>query len=153
LDPGVDLHIGQLFREGMVRTSWPWVHPYGHLLLVKQLNSVAEKGLHPFALRTTNIERPHVRVASIWCIRGPIEGARHPQSSYLSPDREVSFTSLYVGRHLAIRVFLLGITLERCLKPPGLDLIRGVGISPYLILWRGTCSGWLSPMNGDLGSI
>jgi hypothetical protein len=26
------------------------------------------------------------------------------------------------------------------------------GISPYLILWRGACPSWLSPLNGDLGS-
>jgi hypothetical protein len=25
-------------------------------------------------------------------------------------------------------------------------------ISPYLVLWRSTCHGWLSPTNGDLGS-
>jgi hypothetical protein len=34
-------------------------------------------------------------------------------------------------------------------KPPNPDLIRG--ISPCLILWRGTCPGWLSPSNGDPG--
>jgi hypothetical protein len=37
------------------------------------------------------------RVASSWHIRGPIEGTRHPQASYLSPDWEVSFMPLCVG--------------------------------------------------------
>jgi hypothetical protein len=58
---------------------------------------------------------------------------------------------LHVGWHLVIRVFLLAITRERCLKPPNLDLIGG-GISPCLILWEAACPGWLSPMNGDPGS-
>jgi hypothetical protein len=56
-------------------------------------------------------------VASIWPIWGPIEGIRHPQASYLSPNREVSFTPLRVGWHLAIRIFPPGITQERRLKP------------------------------------
>jgi hypothetical protein len=37
-------------------------------------------------------------------------------------------------------------------KPPGLDLTGGGGISPCLVLWRDTCPGWLSPMNSDPGS-
>jgi hypothetical protein len=37
------------------------------------------------------------------------------------------------------------------MKPPDPDLIGG-GISPYLILWRGTCPRWLSPPKGELGS-
>jgi hypothetical protein len=60
------------------------------------------------------------RVANIWHIRGSIERTRDPQASYLSPDRVVSFTPLYVGWHLAIRVFPSGITREGHLKPPGL---------------------------------
>jgi hypothetical protein len=58
---------------------------------------------------------------------------------------------LCVDWHRAVWVFPLGITWERCLKPPGPDLTGG-GISPYLVLWRGTCPSWLSPTNGDLGS-
>jgi hypothetical protein len=38
------------------------------------------------------------------------------------------------------------------LKPPSLDLVGRGGISPCLVLWRGTCHGWLSPANGDPGS-
>jgi hypothetical protein len=38
------------------------------------------------------------------------------------------------------------------MKPPDMDLIGGGGISPYLILWRDTCSGWPSAPNGDPGS-
>jgi hypothetical protein len=37
---------------------------------------------------------------------------------------------LCVGWHLAVLVFLLGITQERCLKPYGSDLIRGGGHKP-----------------------
>jgi hypothetical protein len=38
-------------------------------------------------------------------------------------------------------------------KPPSPDLMEGGGgISPCLILWRGTFPGWLSLPNGDLGS-
>jgi hypothetical protein len=38
------------------------------------------------------------------------------------------------------------------MKPHGLDLIRGGGISTCLIQWRGTCLGWLSPPNDDPSS-
>jgi hypothetical protein len=39
------------------------------------------------------------------------------------------------------------------MEPPSLNLMGGGGgISPCLILWRGTCPGWLSPPNGDPGS-
>jgi hypothetical protein len=37
---------------------------------------------------------------------------------------------LCVGWHLAVLVFLLGITQERCLKPYGPDLIGGGGHKP-----------------------
>jgi hypothetical protein len=57
---------------------------------------------------------------------------------------------LCVGWHRAVRVFPPGITRERRLKPLGPDLTGG--ISSCLVLWRGTCPGWLSPMNGDPGS-
>jgi hypothetical protein len=36
------------------------------------------------------------------------------------------------------------------MKPPDSDLMGG--ICPCLVQWRGTCPGWLSPSNGDLGS-
>jgi hypothetical protein len=39
----------------------------------------------------------------------------------------------------------------KCLKPPGPDLAKG-GISLCLVLWRGTCPGWLPPVNGDPSS-
>jgi hypothetical protein len=35
------------------------------------------------------------------------------------------------------------------MKAPDQDLIGGGGISPCLILWRGTFPGWLSLLNGD----
>jgi hypothetical protein len=61
-----------------------------------------------------------------------------------------------VGWHRAVSVFLPGITQERRLKPPSPNLAQvgggAEGISPYLILWRGTCPGYLSPGNGDTGS-
>jgi hypothetical protein len=62
--------------------------------------------------------------------------------------------SLHVGWHLVIRVFSKGITRESHLKPTGQDLPGGGGggISSCLVLWRGTCPCWLSPMNGDPGS-
>jgi hypothetical protein len=90
-------------------------------------------------------------VASSWRIQSPIEGIRHSQASYLSLDWEVSLTPLRMGWHRAVRVNPPGITRERRLKPPGLNLVGG-GISPCLVLWRGTCPGWLSPANGDSGS-
>jgi hypothetical protein len=57
---------------------------------------------------------------------------------------------LCVGWHLTIQIFPSGITRESRLKPLDLDLIGG--ISPYLILWRDTCPGWLSPVNSDPSS-
>jgi hypothetical protein len=44
-DPGVDLHVTQLYGEGTIRTTWPWIHSYGHSLLTEQLDPIAEKGL------------------------------------------------------------------------------------------------------------
>jgi hypothetical protein len=58
---------------------------------------------------------------------------------------------LCVGWHRAVWVFLPGITREKRLKPLGPDLAEG-GISPCLVLWRGTCPGWLPPVNGDPSS-
>jgi hypothetical protein len=66
------------------------------------------------------------RVASKWRIQSPIEESRHPQISYLSLDREVSFMPLCVGWHQAILVFPPGITRERRLKPLGMESTRGV---------------------------
>jgi hypothetical protein len=52
---------------------------------------------------------------------------------YLSPGREIFFTPLYVGWHLALRVLSIGIKLERRIKPADLDLTGG-GIHPSLVL-------------------
>jgi hypothetical protein len=82
---------------------------------------------------------------------GGIDWTQCPQALYLSLGQEISFTPLCVGWHLAVWVFSLGITQEKRLKTPGPDLIGEGGISPYLILWRRTYPGWLSPSNGDLG--
>jgi hypothetical protein len=54
-----------------------------------------------------------------------IKDTQHPQALYLSPDREVSFTPHHVGWHLTVRVFLIGITRESCLKHPDQDLPGG----------------------------
>jgi hypothetical protein len=91
------------------------------------------------------------RVASNWHTQRPSEGTRHPQALFLSPVSEVSFMPLHVDWHLAIRVVPPGITQESCLKPFGPDMTGG-GISLCLVLWRGACPFWLSPMNGDPGS-
>jgi hypothetical protein len=39
----------------------------------------------------------------------------------------------------------------KTVETPGSEFDRG-GISPCPVLWRGTCTGWLSPVNDDLGS-
>jgi hypothetical protein len=54
--------------------------------------------------------------------RDPIEGTRHPQALYLCLGWEVSFMPLHVRWHIAIRIFSMGITRERRLKPPGPNL-------------------------------
>jgi hypothetical protein len=88
-------------------------------------------------------------VSTSWHIWSPIEGTQCPQASYLSLDREVSFTPhLWDGSEPP--GFSTPITQERSMTPPGPDLIGD--ISPCLILWRGTYPRWLSPMNGDPGS-
>jgi hypothetical protein len=43
-DLGVDLRIAQLCREGEVETTWPRLHPQGHLSPMKRLDPAAEKG-------------------------------------------------------------------------------------------------------------
>jgi hypothetical protein len=89
------------------------------------------------------------RVACSWCTRCPIEGTRYPQALYQSPDQEVSFTPLHVDWHQAIWGFHWDYSrMTHETTWPGFD----GGIGPYLILWRGTCSGWLSIPNGDPGS-
>jgi hypothetical protein len=100
----------------------------------------------PRATRVRDEEKQ--RVANSWCTWCPVEGTQHPQASYLSPSREVSFMPLCVGWHLAVHGFSLGITWQSRLKPPDPNLI-GLGNSPCLLKWRGTCPSWLSPMNGD----
>jgi hypothetical protein len=38
---------------------------------------------------------------------------------------------LHVGWHLIVWVFLIGITHESHLKPPGRDLLRGGALAPF----------------------
>jgi hypothetical protein len=84
------------------------------------------------------------RVTNIWRYQGSTEGTRHPQALYLSPDREVSFMPLRVGWRLAVLVFSPRITRERCLKPPGLDLIEGGGGHQPLSDPMERCLPWLA---------
>jgi hypothetical protein len=42
--PGVDPRVVQLFVEGMIGTTWPCIHPHGHLLPIEWLDRVADKG-------------------------------------------------------------------------------------------------------------
>jgi hypothetical protein len=42
---GVDLCITQLYREGKIGTTWPWVHPHDHLSLMERLDAAVKKGL------------------------------------------------------------------------------------------------------------
>jgi hypothetical protein len=41
---GVDICIIQLYREGMIETTWYQIHPQSYLALVKWLDAVADKG-------------------------------------------------------------------------------------------------------------
>jgi hypothetical protein len=43
-DSSVDLHIFQLYGEGTVGTTWPWIHPHGHSSLMELLDPTAKKG-------------------------------------------------------------------------------------------------------------
>jgi hypothetical protein len=45
LDLGIDLHIIQLGREGMIRATRPQIHPHCRLLPLEWSNAVADKGL------------------------------------------------------------------------------------------------------------
>jgi hypothetical protein len=51
LDPGIDLRIGQLDREGAVETTWPRIHPHCDLLSPKWLDVVADEGLQEVRAR------------------------------------------------------------------------------------------------------
>jgi hypothetical protein len=42
-NPGVDDYISKLIRQGTVGTTWPQIHPHGHLLLTERLNAAAKK--------------------------------------------------------------------------------------------------------------
>jgi hypothetical protein len=44
MDTGVDLRIAQLLKEGMIRTTWPRIHPHGDHPLAERLDLLAEKG-------------------------------------------------------------------------------------------------------------
>jgi hypothetical protein len=64
------------------------------------------------------------KVSSSWCIWCPIEGIQHPQSSYLSPEWEVSIMpSMWAS--IEPSRFSMRIILERRVKPPDQDLIGG----------------------------
>jgi hypothetical protein len=97
--------------------------------------------------------------------RSDIKGGQH--LAHLGPHRGDSTSSSFIYES-QLRGFLhaplCGLSLSRLSFPirdyprKKLDMTwprfdRGCGgTSPYLILWRGTCPGWLSPMNGDPGS-
>jgi hypothetical protein len=72
-------------------------------------------------------------------------------SSFLFESRLGGFLHAPLWAGIESSRFSTRITQERSVKPLGPDLIGG-GIMPYLILWRGTCSSWLSPLNGDPSS-
>jgi hypothetical protein len=73
------------------------------------------------------------KVSSSWCIWCPIEGIQHPQSSYLSPEWEVSITSLHVGWHCVVPIFYVDyLRKTRETIRSGFD--GGGGISSCLIL-------------------
>jgi hypothetical protein len=42
-DPGVDLHAVQLYGEGTTGTTWPRIHPHGHLSPAEWLDATADK--------------------------------------------------------------------------------------------------------------
>jgi hypothetical protein len=44
LDLSVDLCTVQLYGEGTIGTTWPWIHLHSHLSLVECLDSAADKG-------------------------------------------------------------------------------------------------------------
>jgi hypothetical protein len=58
LDPGVDLHIAQLFGEGMIRTTWPRIHPHRHFSLMEWLNGVIDKGPHEVHAHQPSSQQP-----------------------------------------------------------------------------------------------
>jgi hypothetical protein len=78
------------------------------VVALQQLRVHRQNPLFRSALPRANRVRDEVtqRVASSWCIRGPIEGTEHPQALYLSPGWEVSFILLRVGWHPVVRFFL-----------------------------------------------
>jgi hypothetical protein len=43
-NPCVDLRITQLYEEGTIGTTWPWIHPHSHFSLTERFNEVADKG-------------------------------------------------------------------------------------------------------------
>jgi hypothetical protein len=71
-------------------------------------------------------------------------------STFISESRLGGFLHAPLWAGIKLSGLSAWITWKRSMKRPGLDLI--VGISPYLILWRGTCPNWLSPLNCDPGS-
>jgi hypothetical protein len=95
----------------MPYTSWDTttVSKTGHMIVVG-LSMLRVQRLNP-PVESEPPSAPRARdeatqeVASSWRIQSPIEGTRHPQASYLSPDREVSFMPLHVGCHRVIWVF------------------------------------------------
>jgi hypothetical protein len=56
-DPGIDLHICQLGREGAVRTAGPWIPPHCHLPPPKWLDAMADEGVKDVCARQPILEQ------------------------------------------------------------------------------------------------
>jgi hypothetical protein len=91
------------------------------------------------------------RVACNEDIQCPIEGIRHPQTSYLSLEWEVSIAPLQVSWNLAIRIFCVGYLRKMHGTTRSRFDREGGGISLCLILWRGTCPVGSHPSKSGLG--
>jgi hypothetical protein len=91
------------------------------------------------------------RVASIWCIQGPIKGDM-ASSSIISESWQGGFLHTPpCGLAPSRPGFLARDYSAKALETTWPRFDQG-GISPYLILWRRTCPGWLWPTNGDPSS-
>jgi hypothetical protein len=134
----------QLQQQGLQKSYPQWAPRWlGGLLKLRDRRQNPLDGSKP-PRGTRARDEATQRMASSWCIQSPIEVTQHSQAS----DLNMRFPSCpFMWAGIEPSGFFTRIIRDRRVKLPDPNLTRG--ISPYLVLWRSTCPGWLSPSNSD----
>jgi hypothetical protein len=69
-DLGVDPHTVLLYREGTIGTTWPQIHPHGHLSPVVWLDAAVDKGPHLSTHLPATARQNHAEIVACGCVSG-----------------------------------------------------------------------------------